>query len=108
MLDVCVEEKRFAGRTPGVEHVALKGLTLSVATGEFACLVGPSGSGKSTLLNIIGGLDRQVCGRVTLDGSADISDVGYMFQTPRLMPWLTVLDNVRLVLDGAPAAERAP
>jgi ABC-type nitrate/sulfonate/bicarbonate transport system ATPase subunit len=99
MLDIDIREKRFPGRTPGNDHVALRDLRFSVAEGEFVCLVGPSGCGKSTLLNIVNGLDRSVDGRVRLRDAEAVKRIGAMFQNPRLMPWLTVLDNVRLVLE---------
>lgn len=102
MLAVDIIRKYYPSRTSGLAHLALEGLNFRVARGEFACLVGPSGCGKSTLLNIIGGLDRDYQGSVTLDGSTSTAGIGYMFQSPRLMPWLSVLDNVRLVLDDSP------
>ncbi|HEY5762660.1 MAG TPA: ABC transporter ATP-binding protein [Rhodocyclaceae bacterium] len=107
MLEVRIDEKAYADRG-GRRHVALRGLSLNVTPGEFVCLVGPSGSGKSTLLNLIGGLDTQMNGSVRIAGEPPGAGVGFMFQEPRLMPWLTVLDNVRLVLDErleAPAAD---
>jgi ABC-type nitrate/sulfonate/bicarbonate transport system ATPase subunit len=88
--------RRFAGPPP---HLALDGLDLEVAAGEFLCIVGPSGSGKTTLLRIIAGLDRDFAG--TLELSPDLRSA-IVFQEPRLMPWLTVLDNLLLV---APAGD---
>lgn len=108
MLDIAIDRKTYPDRA-GAPHLALAGLTLSAAPGEFVCVVGPSGCGKSTLLNVVGGLDRDVEGRVRLAGApfADTThDIGFMFQEPRLMPWLTVLDNVLLVTDGSGAAQR--
>ncbi len=103
-LAVRVEEKRYAqGGRP--DSLALQHLTLQAAPGEWLCLVGPSGCGKSTLLNIIGGLDPHYRGRVTLDGRPPCQEVSYVFQTPRLMPWLSVLDNVTLVLAGVADAK---
>jgi NitT/TauT family transport system ATP-binding protein len=96
MLRVEIQEKTFFSRHQAV--VALADVRFEVAAGEFACLVGPSGCGKSTMLNLIGGLDRDVKGEIRFDGGASAADVGHVFQTPRLMPWLNVLDNVRLVL----------
>ena len=71
--------------------------------------MGPSGAGKSTLLNIISGLDRDLDGEVQVDGqplhpggAATPVRIGFVFQEPRLMPWLTVLDNLLLVLDKEP------
>ena len=105
MLTVRVDEKRYADRG-GREHLAISGLHLDADEGEFVCLVGPSGSGKSTLLNIIGGLDAGARAEVLVGGRAPGRETAFMFQEPRLMPWLTVLDNVRLVLDDDPAAEQ--
>ena len=94
--------------------LALEGLEFSVEPGEFVAIVGPSGAGKTTLLNIVAGLDRDFEGEVAGDASGDGAGdrrIGYVFQTPRLMPWLTALENVRLVLpqeeaDGVEAARK--
>ena len=78
---------------------ALSNIALTVATGEFVCLLGPSGSGKSTLLRIIGGLLAADSGTVSLQGEPLIEphpDIGFVFQGANLMPWRTVLDNVLL------------
>ncbi len=99
---------------PGASRPALEDLRLSAASGEILAILGPSGAGKSTLLNIVAGLDRAVDGDVEIDGRPPEADggapvrIGMMFQTSRLMPWLTVLDNVRLVLGRDPdSAARA-
>lgn len=106
MLDIDIVRKTFANRD-GREHTALAGLRLQLADGEFVCVVGPSGCGKSTLLNLIGGLDRDMEGHIRFSADASAS-IGFMFQEPRLMPWLSVLDNVALVLGGEDrAAARA-
>lgn len=90
-------------------HV-LKGLSLTVARGEFLALMGPSGSGKSTLLNLIGGLDRPTSGAVRVGGERidQMSDrklaawrarhVGLVFQFYNLLPVLTAARNVELPL----------
>lgn len=106
MLDIRIDEKRYPAGLTGHGRLALAGTAFCAAAGEFVCLVGPSGCGKSTLLNIVGGLDHDYRGTVHLDVADPAAQVSYMFQTPRLMPWLTVLDNVRLVLDGSAAAEK--
>ena len=103
MLSVHVREKHYADRG-GKRHVALRDLRLSAADGEFVCLVGPSGCGKSTLLNIIGGLDAAAEASVGLDAGTPAASVGFMFQEPRLMPWLTVMENVCLVCAERPEA----
>jgi ABC-type nitrate/sulfonate/bicarbonate transport system ATPase subunit len=104
MLDIDIARKSFADRG-GQRHVALARLQLALGDGEFVCLVGPSGCGKTTLLNIVGGLERDFEGRVRHLPNAP--RIGTVFQTPRLLPWLTVLDNVRLVAAEADAGERA-
>jgi NitT/TauT family transport system ATP-binding protein len=85
---------------PGSERPALAELRFVAAAGEMVAIVGPSGAGKSTLLNVVAGLDRDVEGRVEVEGR-----VGMMFQLSRLMPWLTALDNLRLVLPKGPAGD---
>lgn len=107
MLEITIDRKSYADRG-GRPHLALAGLELRAAPGEFVCVVGPSGCGKSTLLNVIGGLDQDVDGRIRIGEPGARHDTGYMFQEPRLMPWLTVLDNVLLVAGPSPEArERA-
>jgi NitT/TauT family transport system ATP-binding protein len=89
-------------------------VSFTADAGEFLCLLGPNGCGKTTLLRIIGGLEPATRGRVVLDGSPVAFDqrrdrkVGIVFQEDRLLPWLTLRDNVALVLTpfGRPAAER--
>lgn len=86
---------------------AIENLSFGVQPGEFVALVGPSGSGKTTLLNLIAGLDLQMEGQVSFDTEGlpgGRPRIGFMFQEPRLMPWLTVQQNLELVL---PAATRA-
>ncbi len=101
-LAINIPRKQFASN--GI--VALRNLEFSITSGEFVALVGPSGAGKSTILNIIGGLDRDYDGDVLIndqtlrDCSTHPARIGYVFQEPRLMPWLTVIQNVELVLDG--------
>jgi len=94
--------------------VALAGVSLEIARGEFAAVMGPSGSGKSTLLHLVGGLDRPSAGDVMVDGKiiSQMDDdavtlfrrekVGFIFQFFNLLPTLTGIENVALplVLDG--------
>jgi len=101
---------------------ALKGVSLTLHSGEFVAVMGPSGSGKSTLLNLAGGLDRATSGSVTVEGAAlqTLSraalaqvrrrHVGYVFQDLNLIPSLTAAENAALPLelDGrSPRAARA-
>jgi NitT/TauT family transport system ATP-binding protein len=73
---------------------ALDALDLTVAPGEFVCLLGASGCGKSTLLNLVAGLDKPSAGEITLNTSRP----AVMFQEAALMPWLTAARNVELPL----------
>jgi NitT/TauT family transport system ATP-binding protein len=100
-LELRIDEKRFPGRTAPV----LKALAFDVEAGEFVALVGPSGAGKSTLLNLIAGLDVDYRGRIVRHGEGDGSELAFVFQEPRLMPWLTARENVGLVLDQGDAQD---
>jgi len=76
----------------------LGGLTFSLRSGEVAALVGPSGCGKTTLLRIVAGLDRDFDGNVAFPAHGPLAMV---FQEPRLLPWRTVEQNVRLAAPEA-------
>jgi putative ABC transport system ATP-binding protein len=89
---------------------ALKGIDLSIESGEFVSIMGPSGSGKSTLLNIIGCLDRPTSGTYEIAGKrveklrdSVLSDfrnefLGFVFQRFHLLPRLNAIENVQLPL----------
>jgi ABC-type nitrate/sulfonate/bicarbonate transport system ATPase subunit len=83
----------------------LRGVDLAIAQGEFVSLVGPSGAGKTTLLRIIAGLDTTHSGSVAWQ-SARRPRMGIVFQEPRLVPWLNILDNL-LLMTGPEARDRA-
>jgi sulfonate transport system ATP-binding protein len=88
---------------------ALDGVSIQVGQGEIVAVVGGSGCGKSTLLRVASGLDPATQGTVTLNGTritAPHEKIGIIFQEPRLLPWLTVADNVGFGLNHLPAAER--
>jgi putative ABC transport system ATP-binding protein len=107
-------------REGALEVLALRGVDLDIARGEFTSLAGPSGSGKTTLLNIIGVLDKPTSGRIEVAGidvtrldkgeAADfrLEKVGFIFQAYNLVPVLTALENAEftLLLRGVPARER--
>ncbi|NMM39016.1 MAG: ABC transporter ATP-binding protein [Glaciimonas sp.] len=80
---------------------AIDSLAFAAQPGEFVAIVGPSGSGKTTLLNLVAGLDRELDGSITLhsrQAGQPSPGIGFMFQEPRLMPWLCVQENLELVL----------
>jgi NitT/TauT family transport system ATP-binding protein len=83
---------------------ALDDISLDVPYGQFLSIIGPSGCGKSTLLRVTGGLLKSSSGMVRIAGSrpADAQkrhEIGVVFQDPALLPWRTVLGNVRLPLE---------
>ena len=82
--------------------LALDRVSLSVAPGEFVCLIGASGCGKSTLLSLVAGLDSPTSGQIDTSGQR----VTLMFQEPALFPWLTAARNVELAL-RAPGVSKA-
>jgi NitT/TauT family transport system ATP-binding protein len=98
--------KRFSGT--GGELSVFENLDLTIAEGEFICIVGRSGCGKSTLLRIIAGLEDATSGGVSFGWSGGwTAKVGFVFQEAGLFPWRTVRDNVKLGLEiqGAPREE---
>jgi len=99
-LDVSIESKSYRATSGGRLDV-LRGLKFALPAGAVAALVGPSGCGKTTLLRIITGLDRDYSGVVSLP---DHGKLGMVFQEPRLLPWRTVEQNVRLAAPRATGA----
>lgn len=91
LLDFRVQRKAFAG------HTVLQDVHLQLAEGEVVSLLGPSGCGKSTLLRIVAGLERDYSGQA-LRGEGEVA---FVFQEPRLMPWLTVAENIGFADDRA-------
>lgn len=91
-------------------YVAVEGVDLTFAPGEFVAIVGPTGCGKSTLLNVVAGLLKPAAGVARVQGAnvAGISRAcGYLFQQDALMPWKTARDNVAVALEpqGVPRGE---
>jgi len=94
VLDLQVEERLFPLHDGGQLHAVGK-LEFCLAAQSFTCIVGPSGCGKTTTLRMILGLDKHFKGRI-LQPAGD--RVAAVFQEPRLLPWRTVEQNIRLVL----------
>jgi ABC-type nitrate/sulfonate/bicarbonate transport system ATPase subunit len=94
MLDVDIALKSFGPRA------VLQAFRLQLRAGETGALVGPSGCGKTTLLRLIAGLDRRFEGRIALPAHGRL---GVVFQEPRLLPWRSVRDNLRICAPQAPA-----
>jgi NitT/TauT family transport system ATP-binding protein len=99
-LEIDIAGKTFRSAAGGT-HEVLAPIKFSLGAGEVGVLVGPSGCGKSTMLRIILGLDRDFQGRIARPPNAR---VGMVFQEPRLLPWRSVEQNVRL---AAPEIEDA-
>ena len=108
-------------READVETIALRGIDLEIAPGEFVAIMGRSGSGKSTLLQLLAGSDRPTAGRVVVDGidlaradedqraSLRGAHVGIVFQSQNLVPFLDLDENVQLAseLAGRPMGRAA-
>lgn len=92
-----IKNKSFINKHDKQKVEVLKNIKIEILSNEFVCIVGPSGCGKTTLMNMIGGL-------VPYDNNEEIQKnllgedtFGYVFQTSRLLPWLTVKENIELV-----------
>ena len=98
-LFVNIISKGYEDKNQNTYNNAIKDMEFIVPQGQFCCLVGPSGCGKTTLLNLLSGLDTKLEGSIRYqDGTLPNEwPIGYMFQEPRLMPWLTVKQNVSIV-----------
>jgi NitT/TauT family transport system ATP-binding protein len=114
-LAVRLADVRHVFDGPDGELVALDGLSLEVLAGSFTAIIGPNGCGKSTLLRLVAGLLTPTAGSVLLGEDAEAAApragdgrTGMAFQQPRLLPWLTTLDNVSLplALDDVAPEER--
>ncbi len=93
-LDLRIDAKNYL-LADGTSLEVVRGLELHLDAGSFGALIGPSGCGKTTILKIAAGLDHDFQGTVQPPGQGRL---GMVFQEPRLLPWRTVEDNIRLVL----------
>jgi NitT/TauT family transport system ATP-binding protein len=100
-LEIRVRRKAFRTAS-GAEREVLRDFALTVQAGKVYALVGPSGCGKTTLLRIIIGLDRDFDGEIV---KSNVPRIGMVFQEPRLLPWRSVIDNLRLAAPEATDAE---
>ncbi|MEI6033151.1 MAG: ABC transporter ATP-binding protein [Verrucomicrobiae bacterium] len=106
LIELAHVSKSYAARDGGTAVEVLRDVSLQLAAGEPAAVIGPSGSGKSTLLNLMGALDRPTSGTVSLDGrllgglaDKDLArirnrQIGFIFQLHHLLPQCTALENV--------------
>ncbi|MGE5217526.1 MAG: ABC transporter ATP-binding protein [Chloroflexota bacterium] len=95
--------KKFPSPTGFGQFSVIESLSLQISRGSFASIVGPSGCGKSTLLNIIAGIEPRDGGEVRTvaqNGTRSSARLGYVFQSPRLLNWLTVEDNIKFALEA--------
>ncbi len=87
MINIKIDEKKFNG------NIIIKNLNIHVNKAEFLSIIGPSGCGKTTLLNIVASLDKDFIGSI----NGDLSNISFMFQDHRLLPWLSVKENLLLI-----------
>lgn len=87
MINVDIQNKKYNKKT------ILENIQISIEDSEFLSIIGPSGCGKTTLLNIIANLDEDYKGCI----EGDFSNISFMFQDHRLIPWLTIKENLMLI-----------
>ena len=87
MINIHIKDKFYQDKK------ILENINIRVNEGEFLSIIGPSGCGKTTLLNIASSLDKDFNGKVTISSS----NIGFIFQDHRLIPWLTVKENLLII-----------
>ncbi len=105
-LSIQVAQKHYHAKAvadraaPERSTAVLQDVALSVEYGEFVCILGASGCGKTTLLNLVAGLDKNFDGHIALRETTEQKEprIGYVFQSPALLPWRSVGENLRLVM----------
>jgi NitT/TauT family transport system ATP-binding protein len=112
--DIRVDQVSMVFHGRGEPVIALDRVDLHVPTGRFAAIIGPSGCGKSTLLRLIADVMQPFAGKLTLGGSSPQAArrehaLGFVFQSPTLLPWRTARQNIELPLDivGRASARRS-
>lgn len=104
-ITIDIREKRFPPAAGAPAREIFRDFRLEVPAFSFVVLLAPSGAGKTTLLNIVAGLDRDFSGTVAFDTPQGRAPrLAYAFQSPRLLPWRTVTENVALPLGSDPGA----
>ena len=96
-INIEIKKKIFPLKTQNKQsqNLIFKNLNFTIKKGQFVSFFGPSGCGKTTLLNIISGLDKDFDGSVQTYKDATNPNISYMFQAPRLFPWLTAIENIK-------------
>ena len=98
-INIEIKKKTFTleAQNKQSENLIFKNLNFIIKKSQFVSIFGPSGCGKTTLLNIISGLDKDFDGSVQTANSATNpnKNISYMFQAPRLFPWLTAIENIK-------------
>ncbi|WP_245444182.1 ABC transporter ATP-binding protein [Microvirga sp. KLBC 81] len=97
-LQVTIQRKVYPAQAGAPSRVLFRNLSLDIEAGEVCAIVGPSGIGKSSLLQIAAGLDQDFEGSIT----GLPQPAGYLFQSPRLLPWRTARQNLELVIPDQP------
>lgn len=104
-LDLSLRQKYYANS----DQTVLGEIQCGIPAGQFVALVGPSGTGKTTLLNMVAGLEPNETGSIAVDNQPVQGQpnckIGYIFQQPRLMPWMTVMENLALTAPEATPAD---
>ena len=102
LAEIQIAGKAFTDPLTRQRRLILEHVHVALDAGELVAIVGPSGCGKTTLLQLIAGLDDDFEGSIQWTGCADGQRprLGYVFQNPRLLPWLTLRRNIELVMDS--------
>ena len=107
-INIEIKKKFFPLKTQNKQsqNLIFKNLNFTIKKGQFVSFFGPSGCGKTTLLNIISGLDKDFDGSVQTYKDATNSNISYMFQAPRLFPWLTAIENIKYPINKRKNCEK--
>lgn len=100
-ISIKIKEKFYLSKNKKDKIIALRNINTTINSKEFVCIVGPSGCGKTTLMNLIGGLVDLNNSEILINNEklSSKNSLGYVFQTSRLMPWLNLYENIKLVCD---------